>query len=35
MIAIPITIGASVSSLTTLIDMTTISRRLVTNPERV
>ena len=32
MIAIPITIGASVSSLTTLIDMTTISRRLVTNP---
>lgn len=31
-IAIPITIGASVSSLTTLIDMATISRRLVTNP---
>lgn len=31
-IAIPITIGASVSSLTTLIDMTTISRRLVVNP---
>lgn len=33
LIAIPITIGASVSSLTTLIDMTTISRRLVVNPE--
>lgn len=32
LIAIPITIGASVSSLTTLIDMTTISRRLVVNP---
>ncbi|MBQ3573498.1 MAG: polysaccharide biosynthesis protein [Clostridia bacterium] len=32
-IAIPITIGASVSSLTTLIDMGTISRRLVVNPE--
>lgn len=33
MIAIPITIGASVSSLTTLIDMATISRRLVINPD--
>lgn len=33
MIAIPITIGASVSSLTTLIDMATISRRLVIRPE--
>ncbi len=33
MIAIPITIGASVSSLTTLIDMGTISRRLVVRPE--
>ncbi len=32
-IAIPITIGASVSSLTTLIDMGTISRRLVVRPE--
>lgn len=32
LIAIPITIGASVSSLTTLIDMTTIGRRLVINP---
>lgn len=32
LIAIPITIGASVSSLTTLIDMTTIGRRLVVNP---
>ena len=32
LIAIPITIGASVSSLTTLIDMSTISRRLVVNP---
>lgn len=32
LIAIPITIGASVSSLTTLIDMGTISRRLVINP---
>lgn len=32
MIAVPITIGASVSSLTTLIDMATISRRLVINP---
>lgn len=32
LIAIPITIGASVSSLTTLIDMSTISRRLVINP---
>ncbi len=32
LIAIPITIGASVSSLTTLIDMATISRRLVVNP---
>ncbi len=32
-IAIPITIGASVSSLTTLIDMATITRRLVTRPE--
>ena len=33
MIAIPITIGASVSSLTTLIDMATITRRLVVNPD--
>lgn len=33
MIAVPITIGASVSSLTTLIDMATITRRLVTRPE--
>lgn len=33
LIAIPITIGASVSSLTTLIDMATITRRLVTRPE--
>ncbi len=33
LIAIPITIGASVSSLTTLIDMGTITRRLVTRPE--
>lgn len=33
LIAIPITIGASVSSLTTLIDMTTISRRLIVNPD--
>lgn len=33
MIAIPITIGASVSSLTTLIDMGTITRRLVINPQ--
>ena len=33
MIAIPITIGASVSSLTTLIDMGTISHRLVVRPE--
>lgn len=33
MIAVPITIGASVSSLTTLIDMATISRRLVINPD--
>lgn len=33
LIAIPITIGASVSSLTTLIDMSTISTRLVVNPE--
>ncbi len=33
LIAIPITIGASVSSLTTLIDMATISRRLVIRPE--
>ncbi len=32
-IAIPITIGASVSSLTSLIDMATITRRLVTRPE--
>ncbi len=32
-IAIPITIGASVSSLTSLIDMGTITRRLVTRPE--
>lgn len=32
-IAIPITIGASVSSLTTLIDMCTITRRLVIRPE--
>lgn len=32
-IAIPITIGASVSSLTTLIDMGTITRRLVIRPE--
>lgn len=32
-IAIPITIGASVSSLTTLIDMGTISHRLVIRPE--
>ncbi len=32
-IAIPITIGASVSSLTTLIDMGTISHRLVVRPE--
>lgn len=32
-IAIPITIGASVSSLTTLIDMGTICRRLVVRPE--
>ncbi len=32
-IAVPITIGASVSSLTTLIDMGTISRRLVIRPE--
>ena len=32
LIAIPITIGASVSSLTTLIDMATISKRLITNP---
>lgn len=32
LIAIPITIGASVSSLTTLIDMSTISTRLVVNP---
>ncbi len=32
-IAIPITIGASVSSLTTLIDMGTISRRLIVRPE--
>ncbi|MBQ7717897.1 MAG: oligosaccharide flippase family protein [Clostridia bacterium] len=31
-IAVPITIGASVSSLTTLIDMMTISRRLVVRP---
>lgn len=33
LIAVPITIGASVSSLTTLIDMGTITRRLVVNPE--
>jgi len=33
LIAIPITIGASVSSLTTLIDMATITRRLVIRPE--
>ena len=33
MIAIPITIGASVSSLTTLIDMGTINHRLVVRPE--
>lgn len=33
LIAIPITIGASVSSLTTLIDMATITRRLVARPE--
>ena len=33
MIAIPITIGASVSSLTTLIDMGTITHRLVVRPE--
>lgn len=33
LIAIPITIGASVSSLTTLIDMATITRRLITRPE--
>ncbi len=33
LIAIPITIGASVSSLTSLIDMGTITRRLVTRPE--
>ncbi len=33
LIAIPITIGASVSSLTTLIDMGTITRRLVIRPE--
>lgn len=33
LIAIPITIGASVSSLTTLIDMGTITRRLVTRPQ--
>ena len=33
LIAVPITIGASVSSLTTLIDMATITRRLVTRPE--
>lgn len=33
LIAVPITIGASVSSLTTLIDMGTISRRLVVRPE--
>lgn len=32
-IAIPITIGASVSSLTTLIDMGTITHRLVVNPD--
>lgn len=32
-IAIPITIGASVSSLTGLIDMGTITHRLVSNPE--
>ncbi len=32
-IAIPITIGASVSSLTSLIDMATITRRLITRPE--
>lgn len=33
LIAVPITIGASVSSLTTLIDMATISHRLVIRPE--
>ncbi|MEG1441587.1 MAG: polysaccharide biosynthesis protein, partial [Oscillospiraceae bacterium] len=33
LIAIPITIGASVSSLTTLIDMATISKRLIIRPE--
>ncbi len=33
LIAVPITIGASVSSLTTLIDMATITRRLVIRPE--
>ena len=33
LIAIPITIGASVSSLTTLIDMGTITHRLVVRPE--
>ena len=33
LIAVPITIGASVSSLTTLIDMGTITRRLVIRPE--
>ncbi|MBR5152664.1 MAG: polysaccharide biosynthesis protein [Clostridia bacterium] len=33
LIAVPITIGASVSSLTTLIDMATITRRLVVRPE--
>lgn len=32
MIAVPITVGASVSSLTSLIDMATISHRLVINP---
>ncbi len=32
LIAIPITIGASVSSLTSLIDMSTIANRLVINP---
>ncbi len=33
MIAIPITIGASVSSLTSLVDLATIMNRLVVNPE--
>ena len=33
LIAIPITIGASVSSLTGLIDLATITRRLIVNPD--